>query len=227
MTVAKDSNKEDKKKPENVVEAALFSAGRPLSVEEIADTTRLSQGPIRRAVKRLIKRYKKKDTAIEVAKVGARYTMQVKTAYGDAAIKVAPGEIPRKLIKTLTLIAYHQPIKQSELKTMIGDKVYEHVRELVSLGMVHTRRFGATKILITSKRFPEYFGIGTASRAGIKKWIADKVGIKPSKSKVPIKQFEEIAEDMEAEAEAAAAEGAADVEEEGALPEDAEGAEEE
>ena len=212
--VPKEKSNKDDKKPENIIEAALFSAGRPLSVEEIMGTTGLAQGPIRRALKRLEKRYRTKDTSIEVAKVGARYTMQLKTGFGEAAIKVAPCEIPRKYIKTLALIAYHQPIKQSELKSMIGDKVYEHVRELVSLGMVHARRFGPTKILITSKRFPEYFGIGTTSREGIKKWIAEKVGIKVAKTKIPIKQFEDIEEDLAAEVAVPCDEG--DIPEDGA-----------
>jgi segregation and condensation protein B len=215
ITVApKKKDEKEEKKPENVVEATLFSAGRPLSVEEIVGSTGLAQGPIRRGLKRLEKRYRSKDTCIEVAKVGARYTMQLKTGYGESAIKVAPCEIPRKFIKTLALIAYHQPIKQSELKSMIGDKVYEHVRELVSLGMVHAKRYGPTKILITSKRFPEYFGIGTTTREGIKKWIAEKVGIKVKKSKIPIKQFEDIEEDLQAQAAEAAAS------EEDFLPED-------
>lgn len=201
-----DVAKKNDLKPEKVVEAALFSAGRPLSVEELGDVTGFSQGPIRRSLKRLIKDYKRKDSSIEVAKVGVRYTMQLKTGFAESAVKVAPCEIPTRVLKTLALIAYHQPIKQSELKSMIGDKVYDHVRELRSLGMVYAKRYGPTKILITSKRFPEYFGIGTASRTGIKKWIAEKVGIKIAKSKVPMKHFEDIEREMEAEAEAAAAE---------------------
>ena len=199
--------KEGSKRPENIVEAALFSAGRPMSIEEITEATGLPQGPIRRSLKRLIKTYGSKGTSIEVAKAGTRYTMQLKTAYAEAAVNVASCEIPRRVLKTLALIAYHQPIKQSELKTMIGDKIYDHVKELRSLGMIFTRRYGQTKILMTSKRFPEYFGIGTASREGIKKWIAEKVGIKVVKSKIPMKHFKDIEAELEAEAAACADEG--------------------
>jgi segregation and condensation protein B len=199
--------KADPKDPEKAVEAALFSAGRPMAIDEICSTTGLMQDPVRRAVKLLIKRYRSEKTTLEVSKVGSRFAMQLKTGYSEDAIKVAPCEIPKRFLKTLALIAYHQPIKQSELKGMIGEKVYEHVQELQKYGMVHAKRFGPTKVLITSNRFPEYFGIETASREGIKKWIAEKFGIKVVKSKIPMKQFENIEEDMKKEADAANAGG--------------------
>jgi len=205
--------KPDPKDPEKAVEAALFSAGRPIALDELMTITGLPHGPVRRAVKRLIKKYRSAKTTIEVSKVGARYAMQLKTGYAEDAVKVAPCEIPKRFLKTLALIAYHQPIKQSELKGMIGDKVYEHVPELQKYGMVHAKRFGPTKILITTNRFPEYFGIETSSREGIKQWIADKFGIKVVKSKIPLKQFENIEDDLKKEAEAAQA---------GSLPSDAE-----
>lgn|GEM_PF-227490 len=209
---SKITAKPDPKDPEKAVEAALFSAGRPIAVEELCTITGLPQGSVQQAVKRLIKKYSSETTTLEVSKVGSRYAMQLKTGYAEDAVKVAPCEIPKRFLKTLALIAYHQPIKQSELKGMIGDKVYEHVPELQKFGMVHAKRFGPTKILITTNRFPEYFGIETSSREGIKKWIADKFGIKVVKSKIPLKQFENIEEDMKKEAEAAQA---------GSLPSDA------
>ena len=210
---AKVMAKPDPKDPEKAVEAALFSAGRPIAIEELVTITGLQHGLVRRAVKRLVKKYRSDKTTLEVSKVGSRYAMQLKTGYAEDAVKVAPCEIPKRFLKTLALIAYHQPIKQSELKGMIGDKVYEHVPELQKFGMVHAKKFGPTKILITSNRFPEYFGIETTSREGIKQWIADKFGIKVVKSKIPLKQFENIEEDMKKQADAAQG---------GSLPSDAE-----
>jgi segregation and condensation protein B len=212
IKTAKAMAKPDPKDPEKAVEAALFSAGRPIAIEELCTITNLPHGPVRRAVKRLIKKYRSEKTTLEVSRVGSRYAMQLKTGYAEDAVKVAPCEIPKRFLKTLALIAYHQPIKQSELKGMIGDKVYEHVPELQKYGMVHAKKFGPTKILMTSNRFPEYFGIETSTREGIKEWIANKFGLKVVKSKIPLKQFENIEEDMKKEAETAQA---------GSLPSDA------
>ena len=84
-------------------------------------------------------------------------------------------EIPKKLLKTLALIVYHQPIKQSELQNILGPKVYEHVKELHELGLIRTRREGKTKILTTTKRMPEYFGISTTDKEEITKWLIKKL----------------------------------------------------
>ena len=84
-------------------------------------------------------------------------------------------EIPKKLLKTLALIVYHQPIKQSELQNILGPKVYEHVKELHELGLIRTRREGKTKILTTTKRMPEYFGISTTDKEEIRKWLIKKL----------------------------------------------------
>jgi len=165
-------------KPERVVEAALFSAGRPISVEELQEATGLDAEVIRQTLRKLIRSSKKRDTSLEVTKAGAKYAMRLKSELVSAAAKLAQMDIPRRLLKTLALIAYHQPVKQSALLDMVGPKIYDHVKELHRLGMILESPQGQTKILSTSGRFPEYFGIKTTRREDIKKWMADKIGIK-------------------------------------------------
>jgi len=117
-------------KKERVVEAALFSAGRPLRVSEIAHVTDISAETVRKAVKSLIEEYGSRETAMEIAKVGPKYVMQLKDDYAQPAELLAKTEVPKQYLKTAALIAYHQPIKQSDLVELIGSKGYEHVREL-------------------------------------------------------------------------------------------------
>ncbi len=159
-----------------MVEAALFSAGRPLKVSEIEKVTGIGSDAIRRALKKLIVQYK--DSAIEVAKVGVKYVMQLKDDYSQPAEMLAKTEIPKQYLKTASLIAYHQPFKQSDLVEMIGPKGYEHVRELKKLGVIKTKRYGATKILSTTTKFIESFGIDAKKPEEIKKWLAEKIGAK-------------------------------------------------
>jgi segregation and condensation protein B len=167
-----------KLKSERVVEAALFSAGRPLKVSEMSETTGISGDTIRKAVKNLMIEYEKKSTALEIAKVGSKYVMQLKEEYSSPAEMLAKTEVPKKYLKTASLIAYHQPIKQSDLVEMIGPKGYEHVKALHSLGLIKTKPYGQTKILTTTKKFLEYFGIDAKKPHEIKKWLADKIGAK-------------------------------------------------
>ena len=193
-------------KPERVVEAALFSAGRPVSIEEIKDATGLDPELIRTTLRKLIRSSKNRDTALEVAKAGSKYAMLLKKELVPAAAKLAQMDIPKRLLKTLALIAYHQPVKQSEVLEMVGPKVYDHVKELHKLGMITESPSGQTKILSTSSRFPEYFGIKTTKREEIKKWMADTIGLKIDGSPVGAKPAIEIMADKAQEPSGAPAE---------------------
>ncbi|MEA3190440.1 MAG: segregation and condensation protein [Thermoplasmata archaeon] len=164
-------------KPMHVVEAALFSAGKPIAVEEIVHETRLSPETVKKAIKELAKAYEERDTVLEVGKAGTKWAMQVRSRAAEPAARFAPMEIAPKLLKTLALIAYHQPMKQSELVEMIGTKVYDHVPELIERGLVKAREDGATKILHTTAQFPEYFGLDAASPEEVRQVMGKLVGI--------------------------------------------------
>jgi len=212
-------------KPERVVEAALFSAGRPVSVEELQEATGLEAELIRQTLRKLIRSSKNRDTSVEVTRAGAKYAMQLKSELVPAAAKLARMDIPRRLLKTLALIAYHQPIKQSALLDMVGPKVYDHVKDLHKLGLILESPQGQTKILSTSSRFPEYFGIKTTKREDIKKWMAEKIGIKVDGSASGAKPAPEImAQKTLDEAAGGEGGGAAKSEEDGAAKGDEAGA---
>ncbi len=162
-----------------LVEGLLFSSGKPMRIVDIEEATTLPRGAVRSALRRLASDYRRRMTALEVVKVGDRWTMQVNTEYTKPVRAVATAEVPSRLLRTLALIAYHQPVRQSDLQEMLGPKVYDHVRELVGLGLVNAARKGSTKELSTTRKFPEYFGIASAKKEDIKRFLAERVGIKP------------------------------------------------
>lgn len=168
--------------PVLIVEAALFSAGKPISLEEIAENTGLERRKVPKAIEELQRRYAASNTSLEIAKAGDKWAMQVRTAYAPSTTRLAPMEIPLKLLKTLALIAYHQPVLQSDLKEMVGPKVYDHIAELKELGLVKKRTHERSFLILTSERFPEYFGIPSADREGIKTFLAEKVGLELPKT---------------------------------------------
>ena len=162
-----------------LVEGLLFSTGKPLRVVDIEEATSLDRRRVLSTLRRLASDYRRRNTALEVVKVGSRWTMQVRSEFTQHARAVAAPEVSPRLLRTLALIAYHQPVLQSELQEMLGPKVYDHVRELVGLGLVNAARKGSTKQLTTTQRFPEYFGIASAKRDDIKRFLAERVGIAP------------------------------------------------
>lgn len=161
-----------------LVEAALFSAGHPVSVAELAETTGASQTGIRSALKRLVSAYDERNTALQVARVGSKYAMQVKPDLSEPVKMLGRPQIPKRLLKTAALIAYHQPVLQSDLVEMAGLKVYDHVRELTELRMVSASPKGHSKELKITKKFIEAFGIESSRRADIKLIMSKKAGIK-------------------------------------------------
>ncbi|HEV8361481.1 MAG TPA: SMC-Scp complex subunit ScpB [Candidatus Thermoplasmatota archaeon] len=200
-----------------IVEAALFSAGKPLLVDELADSTKLTKEQVRDACKALEKEYEASPNALEVAKAGDKWAMQLKAQWAPHAAKLAPMEVPAKTLKTLALIAFHQPILQSELKRMVGERVYDHMHELHERGLVVAREHGQTKIVTTSDRFPEYFGIPETEPDRIRTFLADKLGIKVAPKQVEADIAKAAAEGAVVAPEAAPTEGA--LEGEGQAPE--------
>ena len=163
--------------PRALVEAALFSAGKALTPEELARTTRLEPDVIREHLRALSKEYTKRESAIEVAQIGTKWTMQIRSDYSERARAFAPPEIDRDLLKTAALIAYHQPLLQSDLFDMIGSKVYEHTKGLEDLGLINRKPSGRSLALTTTRYFAEFFGLKSTDREGIRRLMAQKAGV--------------------------------------------------
>ena len=160
-----------------IVEAALFSAGQALTAEDLGRTTRLEPEKIREHLRALAREYTKRDSAIEVAQIGTKWTMQIRSEFAERTRSFAPPEIDRDLLKTAALIAYHQPILQSDLLNMIGSKVYEHTKALEDLGLVNRKPSGRSLALTTTRYFAEFFGLKSTDREGIRKLMAQKAGV--------------------------------------------------
>ena len=104
-------------------------------------------------------------------KLGHKYALQLKTEAVEYGRRLAPQEIPSYLLRTLALIAHEQPMLQKELKHKLGDKVYEHVGELVELGMIRRDRKGRSFELSVTEAFMEYFGINAENQNELKAYL--------------------------------------------------------
>jgi len=159
------------KDTDRLVEAALFMSGKPVSVKEIQAVQDLDPRTIRTALTRIQKEYESEDRAIEVVKVGTKFSMQVKEQYKPQVLPLASPEISKDVLKIASLIAYYQPILRSKLADIGGAKTYECVKELVDLGLVRAKPKARTYELTTTQKFVEYFGIDARSRTEVKSWF--------------------------------------------------------
>ncbi|MCD6170981.1 MAG: SMC-Scp complex subunit ScpB [Thermoplasmata archaeon] len=155
-----------------IIEAMLFASSRPISLEEFSNAIKISKDEVKKEIKELMKFYKK--SAIEISEINGKYAMQLRDEYTEYAKSFSPIEVPKSLLKTLALIAYHQPVKQSELKRMIGSGVYQYVKELKKRGFINTKKEGRTKRIELSNYFYDYFGIDKKNKE-IKEMLLKKM----------------------------------------------------
>lgn len=166
-------------KSERIVEAELFSAARPVTVTDLQTASGLDNRTIRAALKKLIDEYNDADRAIEIAKMGPRYAMQVKKEFREPAARLSDLKVPKDVLKTASLIAYYQPVLQSKMYDLVGNKIYDHVKELVDLGLVKAKPKRKSIELTTTKKFIETFGIDARSRQDVKAWLELQLSKKP------------------------------------------------
>lgn len=165
-----------------VIEAALFASGRTLAPRELADLSGLSEERALSLAEDLAAQYAARDSGLEIKSIGEGYSMQVRFGLAGRVLSFAPKEIEAPLIRTLAIIAYKQPIKQSVLVEIRGNKSYDHVKELEERGLIKAEKFSRTKLLTTTSGFADYFGISCADPQAIRRALLQDrrlVGVSP------------------------------------------------
>ena len=145
------------------VEAALYSAGRPLKIEEIIrDSGTESRTKTHEILDRIIKKTRSAFSAIEVAILpDGTYVFQLKPEYAHVIRRYASKPIlPKATLKTLSYLAYMQPVSSKQLVETRGTGVYSHLKELRQLDFITSQNVGRVKIYNTTEKFQKYFGIG-------------------------------------------------------------------
>jgi segregation and condensation protein B len=144
------------------IEAALYSAGRPLSVDELirASGTNSKEKTLR-VVNNLAKKTKATFKAIEIAQLeDGTYVLQLRPEYTPLVRKFAQHPlVPSAALKTLSYIAYEQPVTSKRLVQIRGSQVYSHVKILEQLQFVEHENLGRLKVYHTTPKFQNYFGI--------------------------------------------------------------------
>ena len=161
-------------KPEisTILEAILFGAGRSMTVGEIALAAQEDEAVIEEALWNLRSTLSRRRTgALQVTEISGRWIMEVKPSLSDRMPGGVRPDSPQRLMPAAALIAYHQPMSQSTLVGMLGQRAYDHVRELSAMGLISRRRDGLTRRLMTTRRFAEYFGAPDVESSKVRAWF--------------------------------------------------------
>ena len=144
------------------IESALYSSGRPLSIEELIRASGTESRPRTLAIlDSLIKKTKNVFAAIEIVVLpDGNFVFQLKPEYSSSVRKYASKPIlSRAVQKTLSYIAYSQPISSRQLVEVRGSGVYSQLKELRQLNFIEHQNVGRLRIYSTTQKFQKYFGI--------------------------------------------------------------------
>ena len=150
---------------ERQIEALLFAAAGPLSVEDLAKRLP-ANADVPAAIAALQKTYE--GRGVELACVAGRWRFQ--TAEDLAFLMTEERAEPRRLSKaaqeTLAIIAYHQPVTRAEIESVRGVSISKGTLDLLlEMGFVRLRGRrrtpGRPVTYATTDRFLEHFGLAT------------------------------------------------------------------
>ena len=152
-----------------IIEAALLSASRPLTIKEIQRLFPKDKTPGKEDIKETLNEIEELciNRGVELKRVSSGYRMQVKQSLSEYIAKLweeKPQKYTKATLETLALIAYRQPITRGEIEEIRGVSVgTQLIRGILDRGwikIVGQRDVpGRPSLYATTKEFLDYFGL--------------------------------------------------------------------
>jgi segregation and condensation protein B len=158
---------------QQIIEAALMVAGRPLTVNDLQKLFDEADAPeakiIREILAVLIERYQ--TCGIELKEVASGFQFQAKTELSPWLARLWDERAPRfsrALLETLALIAYRQPITRAEIEEIRGVTVSSNIiktlQEREWIRIVGYREMpGKPALFATTKTFLDHLSLKSLS----------------------------------------------------------------
>jgi len=145
-----------------LVEAGLYVAGRPLDLKTLGSLVgSRSKRRIQGLVRALMKDYGDRETALEILELeDERFVLQLKAEYSPKVRRLALRPLLSKgPLRTLSYVAYRQPVVQARVVDVRGGHAYSHLKQLEDLGLIDRERSGRNTVIRTTGFFADYFGL--------------------------------------------------------------------
>ncbi|MFH1503727.1 MAG: SMC-Scp complex subunit ScpB [Candidatus Diapherotrites archaeon] len=170
MPTSKTINEIDEAKEKEdlkTLEAVLFISGRFLGMQELISLSDLNPIILEDLIERLKDKYNKEDSALEIIEKNRMWKMDVRQEYTNIINKLATGssEFSKAEQETLAIIAFKQPIKQSVIIRIRGNKAYDHIKKFNDLDLIKKKKAGHTHELSLSEDFYDYFNVAESENA--------------------------------------------------------------
>lgn len=150
---------EKKKQKLAILEAMLFTTQDPMSIDELVKNIRLKKESVEEMLKVLSEKYSSQDSGVKLSDIGG-YRLTVKPEYNEHVSHLTPhADLSRGLLRVLALVMKYEPIKQSDIVKVVGNRTYEYVKDLEERGFIKKEKKSRTNLLKTTPQFEEYFGV--------------------------------------------------------------------
>ena len=144
------------------LEAILYASGRPVSLTSLVAYLRLdSEMDATNLIRELSEAYDRDGSPLEVAEVtGGRVVLQLKPNFNKQARRFSMKPIlTAGPLRTLSYVAYNQPVEQREVAIARGSQAYKHLRALDSMGLISRKKEGRSTLINTTPDFADYLGL--------------------------------------------------------------------
>lgn len=154
---------------QNIIEAAIMVAGRPLTLQNLqklfAESAEPEMEQLRDAIKAIREKYE--SSGIELRQVASGYQFQARVELSPWLCKLweeRPPRYSRALLETLALIAYRQPITRAEVEEIRGVTASSHIiKTLLEREWIKVLGYrdvpGKPAMYGTTKIFLDYFNL--------------------------------------------------------------------
>jgi segregation and condensation protein B len=155
-----------------LLEAALFAASRPITVEELQTLDQdVSLAEVRQALEQLREHYDFDGHGVELVELAGGYQILTRASYA-AAIERAqlhskPPRLSGAMLETLATIAYRQPVGRHEIEEIRGVNAAGVLRTLQERGLIEvvgrSEALGRPLLYGTTPLFLELLGLSDLS----------------------------------------------------------------
>ncbi|HTP52008.1 MAG TPA: SMC-Scp complex subunit ScpB [Anaeromyxobacteraceae bacterium] len=149
-----------------IVEALLFLAERPLSCEEVRQTTGLERDRVKKIFEDLAGHYREGVCGIVLHEVAGGWQLRTAPDTAEFArrfLRVKPQRLTRAALETLAIVAYRQPVTRPEIEEVRGVDSGAVVKALLERRLIKIlgkkEEPGRPILYGTTREFLEFFAL--------------------------------------------------------------------
>ena len=155
------------------LEAILYASSRPISLSALCANLRLkSEAEVSVLLGKLSAIYEKDGSSLEIKELPeSRVVLQLKADYTNLARRFSSKPLlTHGPLRTLSYVAYNQPIEQKKVVEARGGFAYRHLRMLEEIGLISRQKKGRAFIVQTTPDFSDYLGL-SRERSAMKRQL--------------------------------------------------------